>query len=381
MARIRSVHPGLWTDEQFVEISDKAKLLFIAIGSEADDRGVFVWKPISLKMRLRAWDGERVDPLLQEMENVGLITKFEVDGRHYGAIKNFCKWQRPKSPQHIHPCPDTICEFVRFEIEGESPSRGTALARMLCERQNGSCHYCAEAITFYRKKLTSLEIDHKTPVSRNGEDVIENLVAACKPCNSLKGAMTEDEFRAAHTQSDMVANCRFRRGESANIIPFAGASQVRKTHSGEKSPQMEDGGDKRKGEKKESPHRPPGGGRVDEEFFVSFWTAYPKRDGANPRKPARDRFRSACKSGADPDAIVAGAVSYRRHCEAKGIVSTPYVAQATTWLNQQRWLDEYDAAPSSPNGRKSTEAEELLRQHLVTEEQLAEIRKGQHGQH
>jgi hypothetical protein len=133
-------------------------------------------------------------------------------------------------------------------------------------------------------------------------------------------------------------------------------------------------------EEEKTPHRPPAGGRADEEFFVSFWTAYPKRDGANPRKPARDRFRSACKSGADPDAIVAGAVSYRRHCEAKGIVSTPYVAQATTWLNQQRWLDEYDATPSSPNGRKSTEAEELLRQHQVTDEQLAEIRKVQHGQ-
>ena len=109
--------------------------------------------------------------------------------------------------------------------------------------------------------------------------------------------------------------------------------------------------------KERTPHRPPDGGRVDEAIFERFWTAYPRRDGANPRKPARDRFRSACKSGADPEAIIAGAVSYRQHCEARGIAGTPYVAQATTWLNQQRWSDDY----GDPNSRAGKEHDEYLR--------------------
>jgi hypothetical protein len=115
-------------------------------------------------------------------------------------------------------------------------------------------------------------------------------------------------------------------------------------------------GEENKGEER-APHRPPSGGRVDESFFERFWTTYPRRDGANPRKPARDRFRSACKSGAEPEAIIAGADSYRLHCEARELVGTPYVAQATTWLNQQRWLDDY----GDPSSRPGKDIHEYLR--------------------
>ena len=31
MARIRSIHPGIWTDEAFVELSALARLLYIGL--------------------------------------------------------------------------------------------------------------------------------------------------------------------------------------------------------------------------------------------------------------------------------------------------------------------------------------------------------------
>lgn len=75
--------------------------------------------------------------------------------------------------------------------------------------------------------------------------------------------------------------------------------------------------------------------------FDDFWKAYPRRDGANPKEPARKLFLQAVKGGADPEAIIAGA----RRCaekEAKN-VGTPYIPQAVKWLRDRRWED-YNAA-------------------------------------
>jgi hypothetical protein len=48
MSRIRSVHPGLWTDEAFVELSFPARMLLMGIWTECDDGGAFVWRPLTL---------------------------------------------------------------------------------------------------------------------------------------------------------------------------------------------------------------------------------------------------------------------------------------------------------------------------------------------
>jgi uncharacterized protein YdaU (DUF1376 family) len=73
--------------------------------------------------------------------------------------------------------------------------------------------------------------------------------------------------------------------------------------------------------------------------FLEFWEAYPKRDGANPKEPARKKFAALIKSGVDPGAIIAGAGRYAVDMRARVQENTPYVAQAVTWLNQQRWGD------------------------------------------
>jgi|TARA_Y100000296_G_C5176928_1_gene260638 5-methylcytosine-specific restriction endonuclease McrA len=43
-----------------------------------------------------------------------------------------------------------------------------------------------------------IEIDHKIPLSRDGENKIENLVVCCISCNRKKGTMTDKEFLQKH---------------------------------------------------------------------------------------------------------------------------------------------------------------------------------------
>jgi hypothetical protein len=106
MARIRSIHDGFFTDEQLVSVSPFARLLFLGLGVQADDKGVFEWKPITLKMRIFPADNVDVPQLLAELQSIDAIRNYEIDGRQYGAIRNFRKFQRPKAPNDVHPIPD-----------------------------------------------------------------------------------------------------------------------------------------------------------------------------------------------------------------------------------------------------------------------------------
>jgi hypothetical protein len=105
MARIRSIHPGQWTDEEFVTVSPLARLLALGLRNEADDEGIFEWKPLQIKMRLLPADNCDVGELLSELLAANQIYRYEIEGRPYGIIRNFKKWQRPKKPNSVHPLP------------------------------------------------------------------------------------------------------------------------------------------------------------------------------------------------------------------------------------------------------------------------------------
>lgn len=112
MSRIRSVHPGFFKDERLVACSAFARLLFIGIGVEADDKGVFEWKPLTLKMTVFPADNIDVPALLAELEAADAVRRYEVGGRHYGAIRNFRKFQKPKTPNDVHPASDEVRKYV-----------------------------------------------------------------------------------------------------------------------------------------------------------------------------------------------------------------------------------------------------------------------------
>ena len=121
MARIRSIHPGLFTDENFMSASIAARMLLIGIWTEAFDDGVFEWKPITLKARIFPVDAVAVPELLTELEGLNFIKKFEVDGKSYGVIRNFCKWQRPKKPNSSGVLPNELMLFAAYSENGSEP--------------------------------------------------------------------------------------------------------------------------------------------------------------------------------------------------------------------------------------------------------------------
>lgn len=83
------------------------------------------------------------------------------------------------------------------------------------------------------------------------------------------------------------------------------------------------------------------------EHFERFKAEYPKREGAQPWKPAEDKFLALVKSGVDPEEIIAGAVQCASDARRDKIFGTTFVPQATTWLNQKRFADYKDAVISA----------------------------------
>ena len=80
---------------------------------------------------------------------------------------------------------------------------------------------------------------------------------------------------------------------------------------------------------------------VDRQFEI-FWQTYPSRQPhSNPRKTAHAKFKAATKSGVDPAAIVEGASRYAAYVAAR-VADSKFIAQAATWISQERWNDQHD---------------------------------------
>lgn len=142
MARIRSVHPGLTTDEAFMAMSAYAKAAWAPLWTECDDQGVFEWKPIVLKARILPADNVDFTALLAEWEQLGVVCRFEDEGKSYGAVRNFRKFQRPKKPQSKYPLPDSVRPYVGTQPASSAsssepvPPKGELFPQM----EDGGCN-------------------------------------------------------------------------------------------------------------------------------------------------------------------------------------------------------------------------------------------------
>lgn len=343
MSRIRSIHPGLFTDEAFVSLSDAAKIFFIGLWCEADDQGVFEWKPLTLKMRLMAGSTASAEPLLAELVAVDRIKRFEAGGKSYGAVRNFRKFQRPQKPKPVYPLPPELRVYVAID-KGDDPAVNRRFE--LWQQQDGKCFYCQTEITHYSKRHNSFDINHRIPTSRGGSDDPDNLVAACRPCNRGKGGRSETEWMAV-LRSRVARDVRLAKVDQGQLRlqPDIGANRVF-------APQMEEEGGRRKdGEKEgiETTHhesvaaRPPAAPAGVFKDFPALWQVWLNREG---RVPA-ERAYAAARREVDAETILTAAGSYT----AKIIAKYPTVADReryagllVNWLRGARWRDWAEAA-------------------------------------
>lgn len=156
MARIRSIHPGLFTDESFVALPVELRVFLPMLGTQTDYADRFRWSDI-------VSPAAEIDALkaLDELEAAGMVKR---DGE-MGEVLFAYGFRRRRI---------SLWEKTRSRV---------------FQRDQWACTYCGEA-------STSLHCDHIVPVSRGGSNDDSNLTTSCKTCNLSKGSKSLEDWRS-----------------------------------------------------------------------------------------------------------------------------------------------------------------------------------------
>lgn len=101
MARIRTIKPSFWGDEEVSELSRDARLLLVGLISSADDQGRFMASHAVISGYVFPYDGisaTKLSQWLDELSNTGIVQFYRVGRREYGWFPKWKKHQRISKP-------------------------------------------------------------------------------------------------------------------------------------------------------------------------------------------------------------------------------------------------------------------------------------------
>lgn len=119
MARIRTVKPDFFLDEELADLPFAARILYIGLWCLADREGRLEDRPKKIKAQLFPWDNIQIEDLLCKLHPKHII-RYEVEGQRYIWIITFKKHQRP----HTKEAPSQIPEYKGDLI---LPGKGSVL--------------------------------------------------------------------------------------------------------------------------------------------------------------------------------------------------------------------------------------------------------------
>ncbi|KKK76408.1 hypothetical protein LCGC14_2863930, partial [marine sediment metagenome] len=94
MARIRSIKPDFFFDEELAEFPHLARLFFIGLWNQADRRGRLEDRPGRLKAQILPYEEADAHQMLCSL-HPKFVVRYEVDNKKYLWIRKFEEHQRP----------------------------------------------------------------------------------------------------------------------------------------------------------------------------------------------------------------------------------------------------------------------------------------------
>ena len=129
------------------------------------------------------------------------VSFFPTTGNFYivGAkkINDECKYN---NIQEVIDIADGKRELPAISNNRDKRKRTYTKEKKLLYTQDKACCYCHKEL-----ELSDATIEHKIPLSKGGNNKIENLSLACKECNQAKG----DSIKIDVTQKPVPANPLF----------------------------------------------------------------------------------------------------------------------------------------------------------------------------
>jgi hypothetical protein len=93
--RSRVLKPDFFTNEELQQCEPLARILYAGLWCFADRKGCFEWRPLKMKAQIFPLDSCVIEPLLDQLVNMGLVCQYDVNGKTYGIIPTFLKHQSP----------------------------------------------------------------------------------------------------------------------------------------------------------------------------------------------------------------------------------------------------------------------------------------------
>lgn len=105
MARIRSLKPSFFKNEDLAALTPWHRLCFQGLWCHADRDGRLEDRPRRLKAEIFPYDEIDVEPLLSGLADAGFIVRYEAEGSKYISIPTFTKHQIPKRDERRSTIP------------------------------------------------------------------------------------------------------------------------------------------------------------------------------------------------------------------------------------------------------------------------------------
>lgn len=204
---------------------------------------------------------------------------------------------------------------------------------------SGNCVYCGSKY--------NIEIDHIIPISHGGKRTDDNLVSACRDCNTSKNNHSILHFlnyilvdKADHKSINNNQKLMRIIHYDVNLSCYVTRDSVTVTPTDVDKDVDED-------VDKEPPIVPrKKRGIAYSDSFISFWTAYPSKVGKDAAWAAWSK-----RNGSLPNiTFILSAIETQRRSRRWQEEEGRYIPNPATWINQGRWADELEIQEGSIDG-------------------------------
>ena len=117
MARIRSIKPSFFFNENLAQLSPMARLFYIGLWCLADREGRLKDKPMELGAQLIPYEMTKYKPesLLKELED-RFVGRYEAEGKRYLVIHGFTEHQRPPNSEPPSTLPEPPADLLATNL-------------------------------------------------------------------------------------------------------------------------------------------------------------------------------------------------------------------------------------------------------------------------
>lgn len=125
MARIRSVYPEICLSETMARVSANLERTFVRLWTHCDDHGRCVDNSLLIKAAIYPLHedvtAEKLNDELYELEDAGLIIRYEVAGKRLIQVRSWDEYQHPNRPKPSKLAPVPVASLQMHAASVSEP--------------------------------------------------------------------------------------------------------------------------------------------------------------------------------------------------------------------------------------------------------------------